>query len=195
MNKTIDYYNKNAESFISHTIDVDFKLTQTRFQDKLPAKAKILDFGCGAGRDTRYFLEQGFQVDAIDGSEELCKSASEYTGITVKHMYFEDLDVVDTYDGIWACSSILHVKKAELPDIFQKMIKALKEHGVIYTSFKYSEFEGDRQGRYFTDMTEVSFTEFVKQFPELKVEDLWITGDVRPGRGEEKWLNLILRKN
>ncbi|MBR5171905.1 MAG: SAM-dependent methyltransferase, partial [Phascolarctobacterium sp.] len=63
----------------------------------------------------------------------------------------------------------------------------------IYTSFKYGTFEGYRNERYFTDMDEVRFTEFIKDFPEIETEELWVTGDVRPGRSSEKWLNLILR--
>ncbi|MEF9954130.1 MAG: class I SAM-dependent methyltransferase [Clostridium sp.] len=194
MDNTIDYYNKNAGRFIRHTVDVDFSSIQKLFQDKLPVNARILDFGCGAGRDTKYFAEQGFQVDAMDGSETLCKSASEYTGIEVKNMLFQDLEEVDVYDGIWACSSILHLNKSELAGVFRKMYTAVKKHGIIYTSFKYGEFEGERDGRYFTDMTEWSFHKFMELFPELSIEELWVTEDVRPGRGDEKWLNLILRK-
>ena len=74
------------------------------------------------------------------------------------------------------------------------MCNALKENGVIYTSFKYGNFEGERNGRYFTDFREDTFQEFIKEIPELTVEEQQITFDVRPGRGEEKWLNLILRK-
>ena len=73
------------------------------------------------------------------------------------------------------------------------MIKALKPEGVIYTSFKYGVFEGDRNGRFFTDFTEESFTGFIKDITELEIKETWITSDVRPGRGEEKWLNLILK--
>ena len=105
---TLDYYNKNAKKFISGTISVDFGIVQNRFLDKLHPGAEILDYGCGSGRDTKYFLEQGCKVTAIDGSQELCKLASEYTGIPVKHMLFQDLDEKEAYDGIWACSSILH---------------------------------------------------------------------------------------
>ena len=100
-NKTIDYYNKNADSFIQGTVSVDFKETQDKFLKLLTGK-KVLDFGCGSGRDTKYFLESGFDVTATDGSEELCKSASTYTGIQVKHMLFQDLNEADCYDGIWS---------------------------------------------------------------------------------------------
>ncbi len=100
---TLDYYNKNAKKFITGTISVDFGIVQNRFLDKLHSGAEILDYGCGSGRDTKYFLEQGCKVTAIDGSQELCKLASEYTGIPVKHMLFQDLDEKEAYDGIWAC--------------------------------------------------------------------------------------------
>ena len=194
MNNTINYYNQNAESFIANTQNADMHPTQERFLRLLDANTSILDFGCGSGRDTKYFLEKGYQVAATDGSAELCRLASSFTGIKVKEMLFQELDEIEGYDGIWACSSILHLPKQELLTVIPKMCNALKDNGVIYTSFKYSNFEGERNGRYFTDFMEDTFGKFIKVIPELTVEEQWITLDVRPGRGEEKWLNLILRK-
>lgn len=194
MQNTIDYYEQNAKAFIEGTQNVDFTEIQDAFLELLPEKAMILDFGCGSGRDTKYFLEQGYSVDAMDGSLELCKAASDYAGIKVKHMYFQELDEREKYDGIWACASVLHLKKQELPGIFRKMSKATKKNGIIYLSFKYGNFEGERNGRYFTDMTAETMSILLKDFPELKVNKQWITGDVRAGRGDERWLNLILRK-
>ena len=194
-NKTLDYYNKNASSFAEATVAVDFYDTQKHFQELLPEHGYILDFGCGSGRDTKYFLSQNFKVDAIDGSGELCRIASDYTGIKVKKMLFKELEEIEKYDGIWACSSILHLSKNELKAVFGKMIKALKGDGIIYTSFKYGDFEGERNGRYFTDFTEEKFNKFVQNIENVKLREEWITCDVRPGRGEEQWLNLILQKN
>lgn len=194
MANTLEYYNKNAYQFVQGTFSVDFKQTQDRFLEKLTPGARILDFGCGSGRDTKYFLENGYQVEATDGSEELCKIAGDHTGIIVKQMLFEELDEVEKYDGIWACSSILHLSKIALRDVLKKMAVALKYNGVVYTSFKYGDFEGERNGRYFTDFTIEAFEEYMQDIPELHIEEYWITGDVRPGRSEEKWLNLILRK-
>lgn len=193
-NKTIEYYNENAQKFVEATVNVDFHQMQNRFLNKLQEGAYILDFGCGSGRDTKYFLEQGYQVEAMDGSEELCKLASELTGAEVKHIYFQDLDEEEKYDGIWACSSILHLNMDELEDVMKKMTIALKAKGIIYTSFKYGSFSGERNGRYFTDMTETTFEKLLQKIPEMKIEEQWMTSDVRPERGEEKWLNLILRK-
>ena len=195
MDYTIDYYNQNAKNFIENTQNVDMHLAQYKFLQLLDSQSSILDFGCGSGRDTKYFLEKGYHVTATDGSAELCKLASAFTGIEVKEMLFQELDDINKYDGIWACSSILHLPKKELFPVLRKMCIALKSAGVIYSSFKYGDFEGERNGRYFTDFTEDTFRDFIKDIPELTIEDHWITSDVRPGRGNEKWLNLIIRKS
>ena len=193
-NSTLGYYDNHADEFYKSTVNVQFSTMQECFLEKLKKGSYILDFGCGSGRDTKYFLEKGCNVDAMDGSKELCKLASEYTGIEVNNMFFQELVEVDKYDGIWACSSILHLPIDELDKVMRKMVVALKENGIIYTSFKYGTFAGERNGRFFTDMTEETFADFLSRIDGLEVEEQWTTSDVRPGRGEEKWLNLILRK-
>ena len=194
IDKTLKYYNENAQSFASGTVSVKFTEVQDKFLEKLNPDAYILDFGCGAGRDTKYFLSRGYQMDAVDGSEQLCRIASEYTGIKVRQMLFQELDEKEKYDGIWACASILHLPKKQLREVLKNMYAALKSKGWIYNSFKYGEFEGERNGRYFTDFTTDTFKDFIHDMHGLKIEEHWITGDVRPGRGEEKWLNLLLQK-
>ncbi len=192
--RTLQYYEENAAGFASNTVSADMEDARRRFLNLLPEKAHILDFGCGSGRDTKAFLERGYAVEAIDGSAELCRIASEYTGIRVSQMLFRELDAKNAYDGIWACSSILHLEKAELSEVLRKITEALKPGGVLYTSFKYGTFEGVQKGRYFTDFTEESLDEFWKSFPSLKIAEIWITQDVRPGRGSERWINLLARR-
>lgn len=191
---TLTYYDNHADEFYRSTVSVEFTAMQDRFLEKLKKGSYILDFGCGSGRDTKYFLERGYYVDATDGSAELCKRASQYTGIQVKQMLFEELSVVDKYDGIWACSSVLHLPIDELKKVMQRMMAALKKNGIIYTSFKYGTFSGKRNGRFFTDMTETTFADLLQGVIGLEVEEQWVSSDVRPERSEEKWLNLILRK-
>ncbi|MCB6611026.1 class I SAM-dependent methyltransferase [[Clostridium] symbiosum] len=194
MQDSLNYYNEHAREFSDNTIAVDFKNMQDKFLAYLEPGSRILDFGCGSGRDTKYFLSRGYDTDASDGSEELVKIASEYTGIQVRRMLFQELDVTEKYDGIWACSSILHLPYAELADVIIRMGKALVLHGIAYTSFKYGNGEGVRNGRFFTDMTEEKITGLLNETDVFKIEEIWITSDVRPGREVEKWLNLILRK-
>lgn len=194
MSNTLDYYNQHAVQYTDSTVNLEFSTMQDRFLQLLPEGAYIVDFGCGPGRDTKYFLEKGFRVDAFDGSEEFCKIASKNTGIEVKQCLFEDFEADEIYDGIWACSSILHLPKEKLRAVVPAMVRAVKDGGYIYTSFKYGEFEGERHGRYFTDFTEESFRDFLKDVDGVEIVDLWVTSDVRPGRGDERWLNLILQK-
>ena len=192
--RTLDYYNTKAKDFVSGTVDVVFTEIQDIFLGYIPLGGKILDFGCGSGRDTKYFLSKGYDVDATDGSEELCKIASEYAGVQVKQLLFEELDKVEVYDGIWACASILHVEKNQLPGIMKKIAIATKTGGVVYVSFKYGDFEGVRNGRFFTYLTEETFGELLGEVPGLVIEKLWVSADVRAERGEERWLNIMLRK-
>ena len=192
---TLEYYAANAEAFASSTVDVAFSSVQKCFEGLLQPGARVLDFGCGSGRDAKHFLEAGFAVDAVDGSPELCRIASALTGLPVRCMRFEELSAQSIYDGIWACSSILHVPSRQLLALLAKMAAALKPGGVVYTSFKLGEFEGVRNGRYFSDFTPESFARLLDKVPALREEEHWISGDARPGREDEKWLNLILRKN
>lgn len=74
------------------------------------------------------------------------------------------------------------------------MVRALKQGGWLYTSFKYGEFEGLRSERYFKDFTEQAALVFFEEVEGLAIREMWLTGDVRPGRGDEKWLNLMLEK-
>lgn len=133
-------------------------------------------------------------MEAVDGSAEMCRAASRYIGIEVKQMLFQELKEYEKYDGIWACASILHLTHNELKEVLKKILLALKKEGIVYLSFKYGTFEGERRGRYFLDMTEEAFAKILAEIGGFDIEGKWITGDVRPERGDERWLNLILRK-
>ena len=127
--QTIEYYNNNHQEFTSSTLDVTFSDIQDRFLRRLPKNALILDFGCGTGRDSKYFLQKGYRVEACDGSEEMVKIAERVVGIPVRKMLFSELCEHERYDGIFACASILHVPYKELPDIFLRMEKVFYRYG------------------------------------------------------------------
>ncbi len=191
---TLDYYNKQSDQYEQSTFDIDFASIQDSFLKYLKAGALILDFGCGTGRDTKYFLNKGYLVEAIDGSEEMVKIASKNTGIQVKQMLFNELNEVNRYDGIFACASILHVPYKELPEIFERMKQALKDKGIIYTSFKYGDFEGYRGNRYYTDLNEERLMSILETVGDFETLEMNTSVSVIPSRNGEIWLNLIARK-
>ena len=193
MNITDQYYHSNSQLFFDSTVNADVSSLYERFIRFIPAGGRILDLGCGSGRDTKAFLSMGYFVDAIDGSSDLCKLASEYTGIAVKCMDFMELSAIEEYDAIWACASLLHAPSDSLPIILSKMYDALKPTGIMYISFKYGEYEGERDGRYFTDMTSDSFLSLLAQVPSLVVVEEWYSEDVRPEKSI-KWYNVIVRR-
>lgn len=191
--KTIDYYNKHAEEFTASTFEVDMESLYQPFLVELQEGARILDVGCGPGRDTLAFKNKGYQVYAIDYSEELVKKASRLTGIPIKLKSFYEIDDYEAYDGIWACASLLHCERNHLKEVIGKLMSALKPNGVLYMSFKYGNGDREKDGRQFTDLDEVQAKALLEQFDNVQQIQQWITVDKRPDR-QEKWLNLLLRK-
>lgn len=191
---SVNFYNKNAENFFSQTVRADMGLLYEKFLSKLPTtKGKILDLGCGSGRDSKHFKELGFEVVPLDLSEELAKKASEYIGQKVIVQDMRDLEFENEFIGVWACASILHLPVEDIEIVFKKVFKSLKKGGIFYLSFKYGENDYIKDGREFTCFTE---EKFIKCFPEYidNIIDIFQTSDVRVGREEEKWFNIIIKK-
>jgi cyclopropane fatty-acyl-phospholipid synthase-like methyltransferase len=195
MNNTIDYYNKNAEEFCQQTKEVDFYLLYEEFLKYLEEGDYILDLGCGSGRDSKYFIENGYRVKAIDGSEEICKIASKYIGQKVECRLFSDISEKDTYDAVWACASLLHIPEKEMSGILELLYQSLKHGGIIYMSFKYGKEERIKNNRYFNDYDEEKFRNMIKRTDNYKILETFLTSDARKDRQGGKWLNVIMMKN
>lgn len=193
MNKTLDYYNENADKFILGTLNVDMMTIQKRFIGYIPKGGKILDLGCGSGRDSLFFKELGYNVTAVDGSSEMCIQAEKNIGQAVINMTFDKLSFESEFDGIWACASLLHVPSKDIRDVLVKIEKALKSGGYFYFSVKYGNYEGEREGRYYTDYTEQSVETLFAAVPSLHKVDMWLTDDACPGRND-RWINCICQK-
>ncbi|MEZ0537674.1 class I SAM-dependent methyltransferase [Caldicellulosiruptoraceae bacterium PP1] len=193
MDDTIRYYDENALDFFQNTKDANMKDLYAIFLSYLPEKAKILDLGCGSGRDTKYFLDKGYDVVALDGSIEMVKLSSEYTGRKTLYMKFEDIDFHEEFDGIWACASLLHVSRSNIDNIFKKIYNALKKDGILFASFKYGNKEEYRNGRFFNYYDQESFTLLINNHPYFEIVKTVITTDVRQGRENEKWFSAVLR--
>lgn len=194
MKETLSYYNQNADAFIEGTQKADVSKQYRLFSKYLSPDCKLLDLGCGSGRDSAYFSSLGFEVTAVDGSEELCKRVKASYGIDALCIKFEDLSFVSEFDAIWACASLLHVKKADMPNVLGKVSAALKPGGVLYASFKYGSDERVCDGRFFNDYTQNDLDTLLTTENQLSLLEYWITEDVRPERSGERWLNFIAKK-
>ena len=192
--KTIDYYNRQAEQFIQSTFSVDMESLYLYFLNELPKHARILDLGCGSGRDSLAFKNKGYLVDAIDYSEVLVQRAIQFTGIQVKLKSFYEIEEHEIYDGIWACASLLHCERDRLAEVIERLIKASKPNGVLYMSFKYGSTDREKDGRKFTDLNENQARDLLEQFAHVQLIKQWMTLDQRPDR-QEQWLNLLWKKH
>ncbi|HID4043853.1 TPA: class I SAM-dependent methyltransferase [Pluralibacter gergoviae] len=191
---TIRFYQHNAKSFFNATVNVDMTSLYRPFIARLPPQGRVLDAGCGSGRDSRAFKALGFEVTAFDASAEMVALATEYTGLPVQQRRFEDVSERECYDGIWSCASLLHVPASGLPAAMHRLADALKPGGVWYLSFKYGSGERVKEGRHFTDLDEEGLTGLLAAMPQLSALAVWQTRDKRPER-DEVWLNGLLQKS
>ncbi|MBV5273652.1 MAG: class I SAM-dependent methyltransferase [Lamprocystis purpurea] len=189
---TTAYYRANADTFFADTLAVDMAPLYARFLPHLPVGGRILDAGCGSGRDALAFRERGYAVTAFDASAELAALAAAHLGQPVQVLRFQDLERTQAFDGIWACASLLHVPGAELPEVLRRLAMALRPGGVLYASFKYGSGEREHHGRRFTDLDEAGLATLLTQVQGLTELETWTTGDRRPGRESERWLNALL---
>ena len=191
---SVEFYNNNAEEFFNNTVNADMSATYSLFEENLSdVNGEILDLGCGSGRDAKHFIDKGYEVTALDLSPVLAAKASKYIGQQVIIGDMKDLDYKDRFIGIWACASLLHLAEDEVFETIKRCHKALKKDGVLYASFKYGENNYEKDGRSFTCFTKDKFLNLIEGL-DFYYRATFETGDVRPGRENEKWLNVILKK-
>lgn len=191
---SISFYEDNAEWFFKRTVNVDMSATQTRFLSFLEPGAAVLDAGCGSGRDARVFHDLGYRVTAMEPAPGLAALAEAHIGLPVEVITFDQIAWRDRFDGIWACSSLLHVPADELPAILDRLRTALMPDGVLWASFKLGteeRIEGDRR---FTDFDEARMTALLAGVSGLSLIEMWITQDNRDDFSHQSWLNILCRK-
>lgn len=206
LNGTIAYYNRNAEAFCQATRDADMGFCRERFLRLVEQKRSIgdgvadekwkihiLDAGCGSGRDGKAFSDAGYIVTAVDGSIKMCEEAEKLLRQKVFCIRLEELEFDREFDGIWACASLLHISYEEIRDVLKRLWNALKEEGIFYASFKYGEGKRVDGDRVFYDYREEQLKELMES-SYFSIEDLFVTQDVREDRRNEKWVNVLAKK-
>jgi mutator protein MutT len=192
--KNLLYYEANAKEYVNETICLDIEDIRNKFISMLPSKAHILDLGCGSGRDSRVFLDLGYTVTAIDPSHAIASITSQFLGQAVQIKKAQDIKEADEYDAIWACASLLHVPKTNIPVVISRLINALRPEGILYMSFKQGSTERwDNRGRFFNDYSPENLSQLIEQMGEI--DQLEITTNDSILRGQtQTWLNIFARK-
>ncbi len=187
----LDYYAQHAEAFVERTINLDLSGLRSRFLAKLPERPRILDAGCGSGRDVRAFHESGAQVIALEPVEPLARMAEAYTGLPVVRARVEDLDCAHRFDGIWACASLLHLPRTSLVGVFRLLHNALVPGGVLMANFKSGEAPAT-ETRPFTNFTAEELDLFVRQQTGFDILSIETEADV--GKRQQPWTVGFFRK-
>ncbi len=192
-NATARFYSDNAVTYAA-TLSEASLMRLDGFLSKLQSGAQVLELGCGNGRDSAEMIARGFRAVPTDGTPEMTGEASKRLGIPVAVLRFEDIDMVATFDGVWANACLLHVPRAELGGILAKIHTALRPGGVFYASFKAGEAEGhDGLGRFFNYPSKDWLSAAYEAMPWASIgidEDKGSGYDKRP----TDWLHVIAVK-
>jgi len=193
LESTASYYEGHAAEYFQRTVHADLSNIYDRFLTFVPTAGRILDAGCGSGRDLREFGQRGYRATGIDASRELVELAKRYSSAPCHVMRLEALSYVGCFEAIWACASLLHLPKAMLDGVLRRLAKALVPHGVMFASVQIGEGESlGHDGRFFAYYSKNEFIEAITAagFESL---DVWISEDALPGRRTVCWLNVIAR--
>lgn len=186
-----NYYERNAKEYIESTINCDMSFHYNKFLKYIPKNGKILDIGFGSGRDIKYFMEHDYEVEGID-IVPIFVQIGEQSGYRVSKLSVENMEYENEFDGIWACASLLHIKREKLVRTLVKCIKALKRNGVLYCSFKYGDRENIIEDRYFNYINEKIIDNISKK-NNFKILEIYQSYDVRSERSSEVWINIIIQ--
>lgn len=186
----LSFYDEMAEAYIERTSSLDMSAIRGAFMGCLEGP-RVLDAGCGSGRDALAFKEAGLDVVAFDGSPRMAALAAARTGLPVQHLLFEDVTWERAFDGAWACASLVHMADPELHSSFRALLRALRTGGVLYASFKVGDgARVDENGRFFNDFTSERLR---KALESCGAEVLSTWENDKVGGPPVRWLNVLAR--
>ena len=165
-NTTISHYKRNPQGYWEGTKDHDVSQNYAHFLKAMPADIplNILDFGCGPGRDLRYFSSLGHRPYGLDGCEAFCQMAREYAQCPVYCQNYLNMDLpTDFFHGIFANASLFHVPKTALLDCLKYLHQILKTDGILFSSNPRGHGETMDGSRYAHYMELEDYTEFTAE--------------------------------
>ena len=132
---TLEYYDNVAPLYVASGKNGASRWLAS-FMDNLPTGARILELGCGGGRDSEAMLSRGFFVDATDGSYAVAALAEQRLCRPVRVMRFDELRDFEEYDAVWANASLLHVPRDALEHVLKLIFDALKPGGTHFAAIE-----------------------------------------------------------
>jgi SAM-dependent methyltransferase len=194
--RTLQHYDDTADEFWQGTADHDVSQNYAALLESLrgPGPSRILDFGCGPGRDLCAFRDLGHEAVGLDGAERFVVMARQHSGCEVLHQDFLALALPPaSFDGVFANASLFHVPCRELPRVLGELWTALKPGGVLFASNpRGNNQEGWSGDRYAAYHDLASWRRYVTGagFTEIRH---YYRPPGRP-RAEQPWLATVWRK-
>ena len=136
------WYRERAEAFADRTRDMAMAKFHDDFLARLPDGGRILDVGCGSGRDAKAFRERGYEVEGLERSPELARMAEQHAGCPVRIMSMEELEDDGRFDGLWASASVLHIPIEARAGLLTRFLRG---HGSVETACSASERQSTRR--------------------------------------------------
>ncbi|MEQ8693798.1 MAG: class I SAM-dependent methyltransferase [Gammaproteobacteria bacterium] len=196
MNSTIEYYDKYSKAYFNKNDSKNMKELYRLFLTHLPERATILDAGCGTGRDSKAFTDLGYFVTAFDASRSMVELCQRHHSFPIYHTTFDKFYCDTTFDGIWACASLLHCDEATFSPSLENLARFLRSGGILFASFVAGN--GGRQskdGRYFLDMNDETIRQVLANGIPLTFVESWLDARVSTVVSGSHWYSTLLRKD
>jgi SAM-dependent methyltransferase len=190
--ETDRYYRENAQSYFDRTFGLQMAHLYRPFLAGVGKGRRILDVGCGSGRDVKAFRALGYDAYGIDPSPELVDLATKEVGPYFSVGRAESYSSAVPFDAIWACASLLHVRRGELYATIRNLRALLSPQGVFFASMQLGSGEVTQaDGRRYTYFSAGEFEDAIAE-AGLQVLDAWESKDVLRSDGP-RWINVLAR--
>jgi len=194
MSSTHRFYEDRAQEYFQRTASADLSHLYEVFLPHVAPGGRILDVGCGSGRDLRACVQRGFRAMGIDGSTALTEMARSFSGAECVTMRIEEMGFDQQFEGVWACASLLHVPRTAIDNALDRIHHALVPGGVLFASVQ--EGEGERvadDGRFYALYQEAEFLRRVEA-AKFHILESWVSQDVLDQRRPIQWLNVLAKR-
>jgi|GEM_PF-3018678 len=199
----LSYYERNADAYAAKFDNFDLSELRAKFKAAVQNDAskreslygqgapKLLEAGCGTGRDVAAFIRDGFAVTAFDVSPAMGRKcnrrirelrsnpdpqiAERAINSVCDEKTFDEVQYRNEFDAVWASASLLHLPKRDLPDAIQRLTQSLKLDGVMFMSFKYGIGEAEFDSRHYSHFRRRELRTTLSKIAGAEVLEVWLT--------------------